>query len=82
MKITNPDHRAQIKREFIKLLIEHGFSLRSFCQVYGVDYTKIHGNLNRYASTDLLFLQEMISKLDPKKKVFLQNGKFIIAKPF
>lgn len=83
MKITNPIHREQIKKEFLKLLIENGFSLRSFCQIHGDSslYTKLHGNLNRYASTDLLFIQSMIEKIDKSKKVFLQNGKFVISKP-
>ena len=83
MKITNPEHKKQIKKEFLKLLIENGFSLRSFCQIHGDSslYTKLHGNLNRYASTDLLFIQEMINKIDRSKKVFLQNGRFVIAKP-
>ena len=83
MKITNTIHRQQIKKEFLKLLIEHGFSLRSFCQIHGDSslYTKLHGNLNRYSSTDLLFIQSMIEKVDKSKKVFLQNGKFVIAKP-
>lgn len=85
MKITNPEHRKQIRTEFAKLLAENGFSLRSFCVLNDLDakmYRKIYENLNRYASTDLLFLQEIISKIDPKKKVFLQNGKFVISKPY
>lgn len=83
MKYTDKNDKEQIKKEFSKLLIEHGYTLRSFCLEFGYKSASIYPMISdpRY-HIDHDKISEMIKRLDEKKSLQRIGGKMIITKTF
>jgi glycine cleavage system regulatory protein len=84
MKYTEISDKEQIKKEFSKLLIEHGYTMRSFCIKFGyipiTTYQMMSANARYHVDHEKV--NEMISKLDPKKSLQRIGGKMLIARTF
>lgn len=84
MKYTEQTDKEQIKREFTKLLVEHGYTLRSFCLKHGYITSNTYqmmGANPRY-HMDHEKINEMIKRMDPKKSLQRIGGQMIIARTF
>jgi len=78
MEYTEPKDKADIKKAFTVLCIEHDTNLSAFCRKYGYDYHDIYQKMTRYTISHNL-VNEMVAKLDPKRKLQRINGTLKIS---
>lgn len=82
MIYSSEEHLNQIRKQFRMLLAEKGVTLRSFCLENDLTYQPVYNRLFVFKQIPQDKLQEWISLLDPSRKVFEQNGKIVIGKPY
>ena len=76
MKLRN-EEREQINIAFKMLLIQKGYSLLSWCEKFGYNYSKTYDRLNKLFVIEEE-VNEMISTIDDSKKLVKIENKWEI----
>jgi hypothetical protein len=82
MFITTDLEKEQIRKQFKGILAVNGYTMKSYCKKFNLDYFQTYQIINRYKSIDIDKINEMVALIEPRKKLQVIAGSWVISVKF